>query len=459
MSENNRNLQKKIVRGLVRIWVMQKPIVFAAALAIAADIAGVCLVAGATVENTVNDTEVSYEEAPAPVANMSDYADIFGSDSPKTTAKKKPEVTKSVTDEEEDEDEGSPTVLGLNSATKAGYMNNCYFLGDSRLVGMVSYGFVSDSNVLAKVGVSHTAVESTTFTQNCGKQYTVKQYLAEKKPPVVYVCYGVNGMNGISEEKYEKTYKELVEHIIEWAPDSKIVLMSIWPVDDNGRYKGSVKNEWIEKYNKFLLALAEYEGIHYLDVSSVLKGPDGQMKPDMDSGDGLHYRGSAYNTILDYIMHHPVKGISDEGEFKVKYIKPTGEFKKMITEKVELPANAVTEDMLPSPSPEEKENSPTVIATPTVEPDPITLVTPSLSPSPTASNITPSPEANPEPNNEGNLTPSPEETPTPTPGETPTPPEEPQTPPEEPPAPPPEETPTPPPAPDGGNAPDAGPET
>lgn len=452
----DRNTQKKIVRGLVRIWMRQKPLVIAAALALAADITGVCFVANAATMDSDEMPVVSYEEAPPPVANIADYADIFGGETKKATAEKKVSDTSESTDANAvDEDEGSPTVLGLNSSTKPGYMNNCYFLGDSRLVAMVSYGFVSDSNVLAKIGVSHTAVENTTFMQNSGKQYTVKQFLAEKKPPVVYVCYGVNGMNGISEEKYEKTYKELVEHIMEWAPDSKIVLMSIWPVDDYGPYKGSVKNEWIEKYNNFLLALAEYEGIHYLDVASVLKGSDGQIKPEFDGGDGLHYKASAYNTIIDYIYHHPVKGISDEGEFKVKYVKPTGEFKKMIKGDEKLPANVVPENPEPVPTPTE---TPAVTPSPLVTPSPKAVPTniPTLSPSPTP---TPTPTPIPGPTEEPTPEPTLEPTPTPTPIPSPT--EEPTPEPTEEPTPTPEEPPTPTPTPDpgGGTSPESIPET
>ena len=459
----DRNTQKKIVRGLVRIWVMQKPIVIAALLAVAADITGVCLLANAATPDSVKPAEVSYEEAPAPVANVADYADIFGSDTKKAAPSKQTGTTGESTEENAAEDEEAPTVLGLNSATKPGYMNNCYFLGDSRLVAMVSYGFVSDSNVLAKIGVSHTAVENTTFMQNSGKQYSVKQYLTEKKPPVVYVCYGVNGMNGISEEKYEKSYKTLVEHIMEWTPDSKIVLMSIWPVDDNGPYKGSVKNEWIEKYNNFLLALAEYEGLYYLDVASVLKGSDGQIKPEFDGGDGLHYKASAYNTIIDYIYHHPVKGISDEGEFKVKYVKPSGEFKKMMKGDEKLPDNVVPVDPEPTPTPS-PEVTPTV--TPSPSPTQSNKVTPtaipSLSPSPTVTiiptpTVTPTPESQPTPTPESQPTPTPESQPTPSPTEEPTPSPEPT----EEPTPTPEEPPTPTPTPDpgGGTSPESIPET
>ena len=379
-----REFRRKITRGIVKMWMRHRLLMIVAIVAIIIDIVGVCVIVRYTkpADNIAVPEEVAGNEV-APVANVDNYSHIFGGEG----SSKKKSTSKVVSTVKEDGtvvEEEAPTVLEYNASTRPGYMNNCYFLGDSRTVAMVSYGFISDSHVLAKVGISHTSVESTTFMQNSGKQYTVKQYLQSVKPPVVYICYGVNGMNGISEEKYEKTYTELVEHIIDMAPDSKIVLMSIWPVDDNGRYKGSVKNEWINTYNDFLLALAEYEGIYYLNVSSVLTDPNGSIKREFDSGDGLHYKASAYNTIIDYIMHHPVKGISDEGEFKVHYVKPSGEFKTVMTEKPKLPDNVVetqepqAPEIVPTPTP-------TVGVTEAVAPPPApALPSPSLSPSPIA---------------------------------------------------------------------------
>jgi hypothetical protein len=155
------------------------------------------------------------------------------------------------------------------------------------------------------------------------------------------------------EEKYESTYTELVDRIIELAGDRHIVLMSIWPVDDNGRYSGSVKNEWIDKYNDFLYRMAVEKGLYYLDVASILKDGNGSIKREYDSGDGLHYKASAYNDILDYIIHHPVPGVSDEGDFVVHYVKPRGEYKEIMTEEPVLPQTTQVEkadDSLAAPA-------------------------------------------------------------------------------------------------------------
>ena len=242
--------------------------------------------------------------------------------------------------EKEEED---PTVLSYNADTREGYMNNCIFLGDSRTVAMVSYGYISDANALAKVGISHWQVQSTTFTQNSGNRYTLSDYLRAHSEPVIYVCYGVNGMNGMDEDKYKSTYEELVDKIISLAGDRKVVIMSIWPVDDNGSYRGSVKNEWVDKYNTFLFDMAKSKGLYYLNIASALKDENGSMKKEYDSGDGLHYKSSAYKDILEYIIHHPVPGISDEGEFVVHYVKPRGEYKEIMTETPALPQNTQVE--------------------------------------------------------------------------------------------------------------------
>ncbi len=429
-------------RMLKRIWQHYYMIILVAFVAIITGIIGISI----HIHNKNATTE------PVPEANVDAYADIFGIDnsSPGTSGGITPGVTSAAEAEE------YQTVLAYNKKTRDGYMNNCYFLGDSRTVAMVSYGFISDENALAQVGISHTSVESTTFTQNSGKQYTVKQYLSTVNAPVIYIGYGVNGMNGISEERYEKTYTELIDHIIAMAPNSKIVLMSIWPVDDNGTYRGSVKNEWIDKYNDFLLALAEYKGIYYLDVSSELKGKDGQIKPEYDSGDGLHYRASAYNVIIDYIIHHPVPGISDDGKFVVHYVKPSGDFKKIMTENPPLPTNAIS-NVTPSVAPTKivEEVFPTLSPSPVIriKPTPEPVITPKPKPTPEPKPTpTPDPtrdpepeptiEPTPEPTAEPTIEPTPEPTAEPTPEPTPEPTSEPAPEPTSDPAPEPGEDPT-----------------
>ena len=377
----DREKRRNIIRKIVRFWFQHN-------LAIAISVTVLFVLITVTVLCVC-----LYPKNSSTEDITSSYADILsGTSDGQTNPKKKNRdvVTNSATDGTEVE-EIYTTQLKYNSNTKNGYMNNCIFLGDSRTVAMVSYGFVSDENVLAKIGISHPSVLGATFTQNSGKEYTVKQYLATHKAPVIYLAFGVNGMGG-SDEKYQKSFKELVEAIMDMAPDSEIVIMAIGPVDDYGPYKKTCQNAWIEKYNDFLLALAEYEGIYYLDVDSVLKGDDGQVKPEYDAGDGLHYKACAYTVMLEYIIHHPVPGVSDDGEFVVKYVKPTGQFEKMVKDEAVLPNNVIISEPTDIPKVTEEIEwegknvtpSPTLLVTLFAE-NVVEEVFPSLSPSPSPS--------------------------------------------------------------------------
>ena len=155
------------------------------------------------------------------------------------------------------------TVLAKKEGAKDGYLNRCVFLGDSRTVAMVNYGFFNDDAALAQIGISHPSFASNKFINNAGKVYTLKSYLGSHQAPVIYILLGVNGINGLSEEKYKDTFLTLIDSVSRMAPNSNIVLVSIGPVDDNGIYKNSVQNAWIDKYNDFLLETAKEKQIFY----------------------------------------------------------------------------------------------------------------------------------------------------------------------------------------------------
>ncbi|WP_026518733.1 GDSL-type esterase/lipase family protein [Butyrivibrio sp. FCS006] len=214
------------------------------------------------------------------------------------------------------------TVLAKKDGAKEGYLNRCVFLGDSRTVAMVNYGFFNDDAALAQIGISHPAFASNKFINNAGKEYTLKSYLGSHQAPVIYILLGVNGINDPSETHYKNTFLTLIDSVAEMAPNSNLVLVAIGPVDDNGIYKNSVQNAWIDKYNDFLLETAKEKHIFYLDITEILKGSDGQVKSEYNGGDGLHYSGKGCEAIFRYIVEHPVPQISDEGEYVVKYIKP-----------------------------------------------------------------------------------------------------------------------------------------
>ena len=343
------------------------------------------------------------------------------------------------------------TVLTLKEGTRDGYMNRCVFLGDSRTVAMVNYGLINDDAALAQIGISHPSFKSNTFVNNAGKEYTLKTYLASHQAPVIYIALGVNGINDPSEEHYKSTFEDLIDNVMDLSPNSNIVLMSIGPVNDNGPYKKTVQNSWIVKYNDFLLNTAKDKHLFYLDISEILTGSDGQVKSEYNGGDGLHYSSSGCKAIFDYIVEHPVPGISDDGEYTVKYIKPNPnrtkvtmdegsgideaklqELMNLMMEETPTPtptptATATpTHTSTPTPEPTKKQESvstptPTPVHTSTPPPTPTSAPTaaPTSTPVVTAEPTQPVTTPTTEPAETPVLTPTPTPTETPTPEATP----------------------------------------
>ncbi|MCR5790334.1 MAG: hypothetical protein K6G83_10655 [Lachnospiraceae bacterium] len=288
--------------------------------------AGIFLGAAFFLAQRINTSEDTIPRELSPAYNIVINDDAVETESPEIDIRLE---TASASEDTKIESTEESTELSYKENAGKGYLNRCVFLGDSRTVAMVNYGFINDDEALAQIGISHTSFKTNTFVNNAGKEYTLKSYLASHQSPVIYIALGVNGINDPSEEHYESTFIDLIDTVMEQAPYSNVVLMSIGPVDDNGAYRKTVQNAWIEKYNEFLKQTAEEKHIFYLNVSEVLTGPNGQVKPEYDGGDGLHYTSSGCDAIFHYIYEHPVPGISDEGEYVVHYVKPRREQMKV----------------------------------------------------------------------------------------------------------------------------------
>ena len=61
-------------------------------------------------------------------------------------------------------------------------------------------------------------------------------------------------------------------------------------------------------YDKEIItAIAEEEGLYYLDTASVMKDSSGFLLPEFDVGDGHHLTREAYVKMLEYLRTHGVK--------------------------------------------------------------------------------------------------------------------------------------------------------
>jgi len=192
------------------------------------------------------------------------------------------------------------------------YIDSMVFLGDSRVVAMETLGHIRSDNTFAEVGISLSAFRNKAFFYPAyGYDMKITKILAHKKPKIVYIALGVNGVGYVDNEDFIKDYNGLIDDILEVSPDSKIIIQSILPVGSAEEEKlPKLNNDNIDAVNLLLMKLAFERNLYYLDVASVMKQADNTLAEEYDDGGGLHFTSRTYDVIMNYIKNHPIPGYS-----------------------------------------------------------------------------------------------------------------------------------------------------
>lgn len=188
------------------------------------------------------------------------------------------------------------------------YIDSMVFLGDSRVVAMETYGHIRSDNTFAEVGISLSAFKNKAFYYPAyGYDMKITKILAHKKPKIVYIALGVNGVGYVDNDAFIEDYSDLIDDILEVSPDSEIIIQSILPVGTKQESKlPELNNDNIDEVNLLLMKLAFEKNVYYLDVASVMKQADNTLADEYDDGGGLHFTSRAYDVIMNYIKNHPI---------------------------------------------------------------------------------------------------------------------------------------------------------
>lgn len=199
------------------------------------------------------------------------------------------------------------TVLKETARAGDDYLNDIIFVGDSRTNGMANFGFVDKEQVFAVDGINHKDIQSSKFitVKGVNKTMTLEEGLMLKRPPIVMVSLGINGVAFMAEEEFIEEYRNLIELIQQSTPDSQVIIQSILPVSYQKEQSDTrMRNAKIDSYNGKLLLLAKETGCYYLDSAQALKNSKNMLDTKYDSGDGLHLNQKAYEVLFSYIMTH-----------------------------------------------------------------------------------------------------------------------------------------------------------
>lgn len=169
-------------------------------------------------------------------------------------------------------------------------LENYAFIGDSITEALAYYKVVNPSNVIANKG------------------YTAKKALADidklvsLNPDKVFIMLGLNDiLIERNVERYIKNYTALIQEINKNLPNAEIYVQSILPVDASVKNsKLAISNSQIDEFNEGLKKLAMQENIHYLDIASLVKSYNGELREP----DGIHYKAKFCNLWLQYIIEN-----------------------------------------------------------------------------------------------------------------------------------------------------------
>ena len=114
---------------------------------------------------------------------------------------------------------------------------------------------------------------------------------------------GVFSTAWIGQDAFLEYSKKVIEGIKERSPDTKIMLISLYPIL-SGNNINKFDQAIINKYNFMILELAKEYDLKYLDAEVALKDAEGYGRDDYYFDDHYHLNNSGYRALKNYIRTH-----------------------------------------------------------------------------------------------------------------------------------------------------------
>lgn len=174
----------------------------------------------------------------------------------------------------------------LAASVKGRFMKkfaNCMVVGDSLTEGLPLYGYLTDEQVVSKIGASVLHGED------------MFDKAASARPAHVFLAFGMNDMGNYSgdEKSFVKRYSKLIDDLMKKSPKTKVYVCSIsTPTEDAIKDNSSIGN--YAKFNEAIKKMCKTKKLTFIDISKLL--PD---HPQLYAPDGIHADSTYYPLWLD----------------------------------------------------------------------------------------------------------------------------------------------------------------
>ncbi|VEU79887.1 GDSL-type esterase/lipase family protein [Haploplasma axanthum] len=177
----------------------------------------------------------------------------------------------------------------LNKGVEYG---NIVLAGDS-----ITAGYPVNEMFPKGIRVYNRGISAITSTQVLDK---INEHILDLKPSKMFLLIGTNDIErGIDNDLTVKNIVDICNKTIKELPNTKIYVISIYPVNENEKFKSSVQsrtNRVIESINqKVEKAVSKIDNVEYLNFyEQLLK--DGNMNEEY-TYDGLHLNINGYRFV------------------------------------------------------------------------------------------------------------------------------------------------------------------
>lgn len=128
--------------------------------------------------------------------------------------------------------------------------------------------------------------------------------VVDHSPSKIFLLIGINDVShNLSVDRLAEEYGKLVREIREKAPDTRLYIQSVMPINnDFGRYRNlKGKESTVVGFNERIKEIASVNGAVYVDLWPALADPStGKLKKEF-TNDGLHLLGKGYKAWADAI--------------------------------------------------------------------------------------------------------------------------------------------------------------
>ena len=189
------------------------------------------------------------------------------------------------------------------------YFDDAVFIGDSITVDIRNYELMDNAAIIGSTGAS-------TYTAYTNHQIEIDEdkntlgwipgLVVQKHPKKIYMMFGSNDLGWMPRDEYIQYYGSLIDYFKINCSDAILYVQSTLPISAKAE-NTSGPNGWpfdnakIDDYNAALRALCTAKGVRYLDVASVIKGPDGKLPADV-TDDGVHLKSGEYKKWFTYLL-------------------------------------------------------------------------------------------------------------------------------------------------------------